>query len=353
MKRASSDDLDYLATRLHARRSRMVEGERLDPLCGLRTISELGRAFYPESELHSAEHFQRRKVQSLIQELAGFRPHVGDSGQEFIAWLLARFQVENMKTLLRGMLHHIPLEKLQPQLAVLPVDLELNSRFLATAGSVEDFAARLPAGRPRDRLTELLAGQQGVPQPFLLEAALDCGYYQELLARTAELPDEEREIIRPLVFQEANFFQWMLVVRGKFHHDLAANLLLPLRVPGSGVSGDWFKLLLAAPDLPAAAKLCPGIVLDEFPARRRAGETTTPTDPATVEALAWNRLLRLANGAFRRSHMGLGAVAGYAVLRRMEVANLITLSEGIRLGVDAGTIRSRLVPRTDLEVAHA
>jgi len=40
------------------------------------------------------------------------------------------------------------------------------------------------------------------------------------------------------------------------------------------------------------------------------------------------------------------------VLRRMEIANLITVSEGIRLGLDAGILRSRLVPRTDLEVAH-
>ena len=50
--------------------------------------------------------------------------------------------------------------------------------------------------------------------------------------------------------------------------------------------------------------------------------------------------------------MGVGAVAGYFGVRRMEIANLITLSESIRLGVDEREIRARLMPRTDLEVAH-
>ena len=71
-----------------------------------------------------------------------------------------------------------------------------------------------------------------------------------------------------------------------------------------------------------------------------------------LEALAWKRFQRLANGAFRRDHMGLGAVVGYAGLRRVETANLITLSEGIRTGMTAEAIRARLVPRKELEAAY-
>jgi vacuolar-type H+-ATPase subunit C/Vma6 len=305
-----------------------------------------------DPEPGSAEHFQRRLVQDLIQELAGFRRHVDEAGQQFVNWLLARFQLENMKVLLRGLVNQTPMETLQPHLAVLPGDQALNAKALLAAGSVEIFADRLPAGRPRDRLGEILIRLPEAPRPFLLEAALDCGYYQELLARTAELHFEEREIISSLVYQESNFFQLMLVVRGKFKHELPAKMLLPLRVAASGVAADWFQLLLAAPDMPALAQYSLGSVVDEWPVSRGPGDSKATLDPAMLEALAWNRLFRLANAAFRRSHMGLGAVAGYVVLRRMEIANLITVSEGIRLGLDAGILRSRLVPRTDLEVAH-
>ena len=352
MATVATNDLDYLATRLHARRSRMAEAERLDVLCRLHTIPELGRARYPEAEFFTADDFQRRLVQDLIQELAGCRQHLDAAGQEFVTVLLARFQLENSKTLLRWVVSHMPLESLQTHLGRLPVDLELDVQALGQAASLENFASKLPAGRPRDCLKEALACHHEEPPLFLLEAALDCGYHQELLAGTAQLAEEEQEPIKPLVFQEANLFQLMLAVRGKLLHGLAGETCLALRVPGSGVSGDWFKTLLAASDLLAMAKWSVGIAVDELPVSRGAGEIQATVDPSTIEALAWRRFLRLANGAFRRSHLGLGAVAGYAAIRRMEVANLITLSEGIRLGVDAGTIRTRMVPRSDLRVTY-
>ena len=73
--------------------------------------------------------------------------------------------------------------------------------------------------------------------------------------------------------------------------------------------------------------------------------------PQPWRLLAWKRFLRLANRAFRRSHMDLGAVVGYAGIRRVEVANLISLSEAIRTGMAAEVIRARLIPRNDLESA--
>jgi vacuolar-type H+-ATPase subunit C/Vma6 len=50
--------------------------------------------------------------------------------------------------------------------------------------------------------------------------------------------------------------------------------------------------------------------------------------------------------------MGLGAVVAYASIRRVEVANLISLSEGVRAGVAPEVVRRRLIPRQDIEGAH-
>jgi vacuolar-type H+-ATPase subunit C/Vma6 len=110
--------------------------------------------------------------------------------------------------------------------------------------------------------------------------------------------------------------------------------------------------MLTAKDLRTAAALAVGRVIDALPPEHESGETTGPLDAAELEALAWKRFLRLANRACRRNHMGLGAVIGYAVIRRVEVANLISLSEGIRAGVAPESIRARLIPRHDEEVAY-
>jgi vacuolar-type H+-ATPase subunit C/Vma6 len=339
----SANNLDYLATRLHARRSRMAEAERLDALCQIRTLPELSRAVRLDTDYQAVAEFQRRLVQDLAQEIAGCVRHVGGAGGELVAWLLVRFQVENLKTLLRGFVNQTPPEVLQAHLVTLPEGLALDAKGLAAAKSLEGFVELLPPGTLRQRLNEAVTRHRDQPQPFYLEAALDCGYFQELLAKTFQLSGEDQAVVRPLALHEANWFQFMLATRGRFHFDLLADALLALHL--QGISGDWFKNLLAASDLSAASKTGIRIVFDELPAEPGVSE-------AALEALAGKRFLRLAADAFRRDHMGLGAVVGYAALRRVETANLITLSEGIRSGMTAAAIRARLVPRKELEAAH-
>jgi len=348
MARGMTNDLDYLATRLHARRSRMAEGVRLDSLCRCRSVSEFCHTLYPGDDMPAAD-FQRRLVQDLIQELSGCLKHLDGEGSDLVGWMLVRFQLENIKVLMRGFLGRTPFEELQRHLVSLPHSLELDTPALARVESIEDFIELLPAGAPRNRLSEVAGSHRDEPRPFFLEAALDSGFFHELLARTRRITDTDSEVIKSLIFQEANIFQLMLGVRGKFHYDRPPESLRPLRVAGGG-SDEWFNALLAAPDILAAAKCVVGRVLDELPPERATGESAT-ADPAALEALAWKRFLRLANSAFRRSHMGLGAVVGYAGIRRVEVANLITLSEGIRAGMEPEKLRARLIPRTDLEVA--
>ncbi len=349
MTRASSNDLDYLATRLHARRSRMAEREWLDDLCRIRSVPELGRAIFSGAEISLTTEFQRRLVQDLAAEMSWCLKHLDAEDQDFIAWLLARFQVENAKLLLRGFLNHTPLEVLQQRLVPLPAGLTLDAAALLAAKSLEAFVGLLPAGGPRSRLHAVVSDQFETP-PFRLEAALDAGYFQELRARTNRLRGGEIELVRPLISQEANLFQFLLVARGKFHFGLTAETLVPLRVSASG--SKWWDAVLSAPDVLSAAKCVVGIVIDALPALERSDGEPAAIEISTIETLAWQRYLRLANLAFRRSHLGVGAVAGYFGVRRMEIANLITLSEAIRLGLGEREARARLLPRTELEVAH-
>ncbi len=336
-------DLDYLGARLHARRSRMAEAERLDALCQLRAIPELGRALRPDFDFQTAANLQRQLLQDLVQEYSFCLRHLNGAGHELVRWMRSRFQIENLKVLLRGFLNHTPLDALQEHLVPLPRELTLDAPALLAAETMDDFAKRLPAGWPKKQLQAAIAAHRDEPSGFFFEAALDNGYFQELLIRTGRLPAAEKELIEPLARQQVEMFHLMLAVRGKFNHGLTAESLSPLRVPGSGAAAERFKAMLAAPDISTAAKLGLGHVFDELPAA---------LDAVILEVLGWRRFLRLANGAFRRSHMGLAAVVGYLEIRRVETANLITLSEGIRTGVEAEKIRARLIPRTNMEVVY-
>jgi len=352
MATVASNDLDYLAARIHARRSRMAEAERLDALCQFRAMPELGCALRPDFDFQTSVNLQRQLLRDLVREFSFCLRHLAGAGHEFVRWMQSRFQIENLKVLLRGFVNHTPFDSLQEHLVPLPRELALDAKTLLNSETVDAFAKRLPTGWPRKQLQLAIAAHRDEPRAFFFEAALDGGYFHELLVRLERLPAAEKELIEPLAQQDVEIFYLQLAVRGKFNYGLTAESLFPLRVPGSGAAAERFHAMLTSADISTMAKLGLGHSFDELPTARATGETVAALNPAILEALAWRRFLRLANGAFRRSHMGLAAVVGYLEIRRVETANLITLSEGIRTGMEAEQIRARLIPRTNLEAFY-
>ena len=143
---------------------------------------------------------------------------------------------------------------------------------------------------------------------------------------------------------EVDTFHLMLVARGRFTYDLPPERLAWLYVPGTGLSRDRFGHMLEAATLrDAAREAAPFVLPTPLTDEGLLGTGSTDPDPAILEPLTWNRYDRLARRAFRRSHMGLGAVVAFAALRRVEVANLITVSEGIRSETPPDAIRRRLI----------
>lgn len=139
MARAMTNDLDCLAARLHGRCSRLAEGDRLDALCRLRDLSELGGAICPSAEFRGAADFQRRVVQDFALELGGMLKHLGAGGGDLLAWMQVRFQVENLKVLVRGFASHTPREELLEHMVLLPSERAPDTTAMAAAGSWEAF----------------------------------------------------------------------------------------------------------------------------------------------------------------------------------------------------------------------
>lgn len=345
----TAKDIDYLTARLHGRKGRMAEAERLDGLCRIGSLRDLFHGIFPGSEVGGALDFQRLLVYELAAELSGFRVYISGPGVHLINWTLVRFQMENLKVLIRAFLTKVPIGELDGYLVPLPRELALDVRGLAEVEFPEGFVRLFPKdGLLRENMEKALEIYNDNPRPFFFEAALDRSYFQGLVLRMEKLPQEDREIITPMVHQEIDIFHLMLIARGRFHYGLAPSMLQPFHVEGAGIKRPLFIAMLNDPDLSASAGRVRERIFDAVPFEWGTGEGSNAVDASVLEGLAWNRFFRLANLAFRRSHMGLGAIMGYTGLRRVEVANLITISEGIRGGIAAETIRGRLIPRTDL-----
>jgi vacuolar-type H+-ATPase subunit C/Vma6 len=296
--------------------------------------------------------FQRRLVQELVWEFSEYLGCLRGAGASVLAWVLARFEIENVKVMLRSLVSAFPYQQVQKHLIPLPHPPGESSKPAPAVKSLDDVLDRLPAGMDGKRLKKIWNRYREPVSPFFLESTLDQVYFQELIARTGRLSRDDREVVEPLAAQDVDTFHLMVVLRGRFHYRLDSEALLPLHVRGARISYGRCAAMLGAPGAASALRCAIGQALDDMPFKEEPGAGANSAVTAAGEALAWKRFLRLANRTFRCGHMALGQVIGYAGLRRVEVINLITLSEAIRAGVPAADIRPRLIPRSRVEASY-
>lgn len=345
LARHMANDLDCLAASLHARRSSMFENERLDNLSSLKELPDLFQAVFPNREIDGSREFQHMLIDELVREISGFHAYMAGPGMSLIDWTLIRFQAENVKLLLRSYFTKKPVEDINGTFVSLPRELALEKKVFKSAESIDDFVRSAPRGFFRDTLGEALKLYPDYRGSFFFEAMLDKGYFHTLAERVEKIPGEERDFIRPIVCQEIDIFHLMLVARGRFFYNLSPEMLQPLHVGGSRITRSLFSAMLRNSDLNASVSLVSERVLDTPLFREGSGDALTTVDASVLEGQAWRRFYRLSNLSFRKSHMGLGTVIGYIGLRRVEAANLIAISEGIRNGVGPEKIRRRLISR--------
>lgn len=343
----------YVAALLHGRRSRMAEGARLRTLSQTPTMPDFALEVLGAADVSQASEVQLRLMQELAREAVELGPHLNGEAADLLPWLASRFQIENLKLLVRRLMTGAPLAGLKAHLAPLSIGLKLDVEALSRAESMEVFAGLMPRGTVHRQLVKAIDLYHEQPRSFFFEAALDRGYFVELLRRANALPTEESGLVREMVIQEVDTFHLMLATRGKFLYDLELEELLPLHLPGTRITRSIFEAMLSETELRAVASQALGRAIDALAEGGSEGAVAAAaSDPGTLERLAWTRFWRLANWVFRRSHMGLAMVVAYVELRRVEVANLITLSEGIRLGAPRETLFARLIPLTRLETVH-
>jgi vacuolar-type H+-ATPase subunit C/Vma6 len=339
-------NLDFLAARLHGWRSRLAEGAQLDELCRIRTVAELVRRVMPGAAFRQAVPFQRQLIQAGADELARLADGIGGAGGACLAWQRVRFQIENLKVLARGFMNQLALEAVTPHLVELPGELALDLAPLTGVPGGEPLTRLLsivPEGPLREGVREAgIDGREKAPV-FRIETALDHTYLETLLQLASAMGGEDGAGVVRLARQEVDIFNQMLVVRGWRHYHLSQDVLRPAFVVGGNLSWDLFEKMLGAEDSQAGSRMLASLLYPKHPLAAEA---------SVLEALGWNRYLRLANALFRQSHMSLGVVIGFAAIRRIELANLITLSEGMRMGLDPRQLRLRLIPRAVREVAH-
>ncbi|MEJ2287957.1 MAG: V-type ATPase subunit [Deinococcales bacterium] len=244
-----------------------------------------------------------------------------------------RFELANVKTVLRARHHGIPWERCAVVMIPLPRST-VPWRTLLEAPTTE-AVARLLEGTPFARPLTTVLEQQGDATPFRFEVALDLAYFQDLVRRIERLSGRDGQRARTFLggWIEVENLSWA------FRYRRLAGL-----TPEETVNYTLHRAFGAG--LEAVRRVVTGAsVTDEAARLGYAVDADAPEDEAlaALERAAGQARTEAAERVFQGAPFDLGAPLALLTLRETDVHDLVTLIAGVTAGLARTAMATRFV----------
>ncbi len=326
----------YLDTRVSLFSGRLWHDTALVALVGApddAMSDALKRRGFPSLAAGSAEEASRENARSLEQRIIAqildetrvlIRPLSGEA-RSFLTFWTARFEMSNVKTLLRSKMRDERPAVVLARLTPMGTFGRLDHQDLAHAEDLGELLRRLEAGPFAGIVGHARRAFEQSHDPFNLDAALDHGYYEGLIQRARPREDALGNPFRTLMANLIDRINLVWLLRYRFNYTLPPAQVYYLLVgshyglPSSRLQElaalDSFEAVLAA--LPAAfqsrlagATDIPGVFgRMESAAAEQARHVLRSRAPAITRAFAYlilrERDLRAVRAVLRGRHLGL------------------------------------------------
>ncbi|MCB8945480.1 MAG: V-type ATPase subunit [Ardenticatenaceae bacterium] len=340
-------NFDYGNTRLHAMKARLLTRESLNNLAAAGTVPALLNALTRTTYRTAVEKaliqfsgtaaLQAALRQELVETVTKVRGFFAGQAAVSVCWLMRRYDVDNVKAILRGVNHQLPAPEILN--ATLPLG-ELATADLTTLahtdhiGGVLDLLAtwRVPLAQP------LLAAENS--SLYTLEMALEQWYFQAVVA----LGQKEAQALKQMVRWQADVGNLLVVLRLVQGHQGewgAATAVPPFIGPGHIA----ITTLLTAAQQPTIAKAV--AVLSHAPYHQSLAEGLAQY-AVSQQLSVFERPLRQAQHQqasryFISDPHGIGILLGYLLLKTAEISNLRHIAHSLQLGEAPEIIRLELL----------
>jgi vacuolar-type H+-ATPase subunit C/Vma6 len=336
MNTSVSVKLDYSIAKVRAMRGMMFEGPRLLALERARSLPDLaqklGLGEVAVGHLQLEALLTTRHIADLCR-VASFLQGAQDS---LFHWLLARYQVENLKVVLRFWAAGEPMEQLATHLVEAPGMRRLPIEALAESRDLGAFIHQVPEPIFAAGLSEGLTYWGAEGRTFLAEAGLDAAYFRELIHRRDNLDRGDRAGVTRLLGADIDIYNVFLVGRAQLNYHLQLEDVAGFVIAGGRIP----RAELLAARTESLSDFVQALRLGELLALSAEEVASLPD----LEDAMTLRLYRVANRRYYQSMLDLGALVGFYYLKRNELANLIRVVEGLRYEVAWPEIIRRLVP---------
>ncbi|MDJ0741674.1 MAG: V-type ATPase subunit [Gammaproteobacteria bacterium] len=311
----------YLRTRLAILGANLLGAARLAELAQMPLDELVAATGFDELEsdrrTSSLAIYERSLMQTWLDELSALLRPLGGPARRLLTQWASRYEVLNIKALVRGKLGQLPNEHIEQSLFELPGFLGLNHNDLLNTDNVPELLRRLQRTRYRGLATQALRRFEERPDPFLIDATLDQQFYGELINRAQMLGGDDRTETVNLIGRIVDRHNLVWSLRYRFNYGLQPSEVLYLAIDGGRVlNRPVLQQILQSETLEQAVQQLP---------RYLASQDQLPTRITHLDAVLRNDLHDYAHGAMRRSPSAVTSVLAYLVLRHGEMKDLYAI----------------------------
>ncbi len=281
--------------------------------------------FQPGEPTVSPRSREQRLITVLLDDLVILARALSGVGRGFLLYWANRFELSNLKTILRGKLNGQDANTIGDQLVDMGPFARLPIEELLRAEDVAEMLRQLEGTPFADIARQARRIFEERHEPFALDAAIDRQYFAGLAHRARGAEDAASGELRALVGNIIDRVNLVWLLRYRFAYGLSPAETYYLLIPSTFRLGS--RELLALSQLvgfeEAIARLPPPF------AGWLAGAGNTSDVTHVLERESW----RLAESVLRRSAFNLGRAFAYLMLRERDLRWVRVAIKGKRLQV--------------------
>ena len=325
-------NLDFVTAKIRGMRGKIYEGESLLRLCHVGSIEDLAAKIVPNAPVGDTIGLQRHLTQMHVESLYRIAPYLDGWDHEIFLWLLRRYQAENLKVLVRVWATKSTPEALRAFSVPVPPEIALPADEMVHAASMEELIMSVPERELREGALLGLGDYEETARPFFIEAGIDKAYYAALNRLASQAKGEAATGVRRLIELELDIYNTMFILRALFNYSVIFNKIRPFLAPFGNLDMRTIDDMRNAPDIDVAAAAVPNSITGH----------ADPTSGEQVELAMWQNMYRVANRIYYTS-ADMSAIVAFNFLKRVELANVIRISECIRYGEHGDSIKQKLM----------
>lgn len=332
----------YLNAKIKAKTGKMLTAKDYKELMSKKTVSEAAsylknKTYYSkvlkdmdENNIHrgvletALKKDQCRRALKLMRLIKG-------KESNFLRYNLLRYEIEDIKMMIRVLHRHENLEEIESSLFTLE-KCNINLDKLLSSKSIEDFINNLQGTVYYDILYPLVESDSNINM-FTIETALDLYYYQWVIhAKNKYLTGDDKKIITMAVGEEIDILNMFWIYRIKKYYHMDKELIYRYLIPGSyRIKKDMYQKMIETDGIEELLNIYKNThyskIFDE-------------DKDINYGDSYWLHVMKMHEILIKTKPYSIASIISYLHLKEIEIKVITTIIEGIRYGLPPDKVES-------------